>query len=119
MKKVILLVIMGLVASGGMKEAGAMACGSGSNTGAGITGGSHGVTPGGPDCVSGHEMMASQSGMAGHEGTGSYCYRVGPVNSEAINVHFGSHQNRNANETQSPMGQKGETTPDLLPAARK
>ena len=53
MKKVILLVIMGLVVAGGMKESAAMARCSGSNTGAGITGGSHGAMSGGPDCVSG------------------------------------------------------------------
>jgi hypothetical protein len=111
MKKVILLVILGLVVAGGMNEAGAMACCSGSNTGAGMTGGSHGTMPGGTDCISGHEMTASQSGMAVDEGTINYCDPVGSVSSDSASGHSGSHQHGIADKPEAPMGQKSVTMP--------
>ena len=113
MKKVILAAIVGLVVAGGMKEAGAAACCSGSSTGAGIAEGSKGAVSSGRDCKTLNEIMGNPSEMAGHEGAMSPCDPVVQGNREATSSHSGPHPEETSSEDQSPVGVECMTmTPD-------
>jgi len=116
MKRVILAVIMGLVVAGGIKEAGAAACCSGSTMGDGITEGNHGSVSGETDSKTGDAMMRNRSAMAGHQGTRDPCDPVVPGNREATSRHSGPHPEGTTSEAQSPVGEECMTmTPNQLP----
>ena len=116
MKKVILAVIMGLVVAGGIKEAGAAACCSGSTMGAEMAEGNHGCVSGEPGSKTGDAMMENPSEMAGHEGTMSPCDPVVLGNREATSRHSGPHPEGTTSEAQSPVGEECMTmTPNQLP----
>jgi len=111
MKKLMLLGILGLVVAGGMNEAGATSCCSGSKMGADLTAGNPSAMPDPPDCIRGHQMMASQRGMAGHEGTVNHCDPSKPVTSGSTTGFSGSHEHGIAHEAQSHIEQKDGTMP--------
>ena len=103
MKRVILAVIMGLVVAGGIKEAGAAACCSGSTMGAGITEGNHGSVSGETGSKTGDAIIGNRSAMAGHQGTMGPCDPVVPGNREATNCHLGSNPHGEPTEAQPPV----------------
>ncbi len=120
MKKVILAVIMGLVVAGGMKEAGAAACCSGSTMSTGMTEGNHGSVSGETGSKTGDAMMENPSEMAGHQGTMGPCDPVVSGNREAENINSEAAPCEMANQTESPGRQESQPiTPDLLPGDRE
>jgi hypothetical protein len=105
MQRVILAALVGLVAAGALKDAGAAPCCCGSTIDTGITEGNLGSVSGKTDYKAGDAVVGNRSAQAGREQTMGPCDPAVLENLDAKSRHSVSRPERAVSEAESPVKQ--------------